>query len=37
VRTNEPENELTVFLWVIAGLVGVLELVWWLFDRMYSA
>jgi hypothetical protein len=31
-----PESEPQVLLWVIAGLIAVIELTWWLFDRMYS-
>ena len=43
MRTTAPENdeagpgnELAVCLWVVAALVGVLELTWWFFDRLYS-
>jgi hypothetical protein len=32
-----PGNELQAFLWVLAGLIALLELTWWLFDRMYAA
>ena len=35
-REQPPDGEPQVFLWVIAVLIGVLELTWWLFDRMYS-
>jgi hypothetical protein len=39
-RTTTPEpppgNELQAFLWVLAVLIAVLEVTWWLFDRMYS-
>lgn len=31
-----PESELTALLWVTAGLIAMLELAWWMFDRMYS-
>jgi hypothetical protein len=31
-----PGNELTAFLWVTAAFIAVLEIVWWIFDRMYS-
>jgi hypothetical protein len=31
-----PGNELQAFLWVVAVLIGVLELTWWILDRMYS-
>ena len=31
-----PENELTAFLWVLAVLIAVLELAWWLAGRLYS-
>ena len=31
-----PGAELTAFLWVIAAMIGVFELVWFLADRMYS-
>lgn len=31
-----PQQEAKVFLWVIACLVGTLELTWWLFDRLYQ-
>ena len=32
-----PGNELAALLWIIAALLAVLEIVWWLFDRMYAA
>jgi hypothetical protein len=32
-----PDNELTVFLWVVVGLLAVLELSWAFFSRMYAA
>jgi hypothetical protein len=35
-REPSPDGEPQVFLWVIAALIAVLELTWWLFDRMYS-
>jgi hypothetical protein len=35
VTPEQPGNELQAFLWVVAGLVAVLELTWWIFDRMY--
>ena len=35
-QESPPANELTLLLWVIAILIGALELTWWLFDRMYS-
>jgi hypothetical protein len=31
-----PGNELLALLWVLAVLIGVLELTWWFFDRMYG-
>jgi hypothetical protein len=31
-----PGNELAAFLWIVAALIAVLEVVWWLFDRMYA-
>jgi hypothetical protein len=31
-----PGNELTAFLWVTAAFIAVMEIVWWIFDRMYS-
>jgi hypothetical protein len=40
VREAAPDppsdGEPQVLLWVIAVLIAVLELTWWLFDRMYS-
>jgi hypothetical protein len=35
-REPPPDGEPQVLLWVIAVLIAVLELTWWLFDRMYS-
>jgi hypothetical protein len=31
-----PGNELAAVLWVIAVLLAVYELIWWVFDRMYT-
>jgi hypothetical protein len=31
-----PDGEPHLFLWVMAVLIAVLELTWWLFDRMYA-
>jgi hypothetical protein len=31
-----PEGDLKALLWVTAGLLAALELVWWMFERMYS-
>jgi hypothetical protein len=31
-----PGNEVAASLWIVAVLIAVLELAWWLFDRMYS-
>jgi hypothetical protein len=33
---SPSDGEPQVLLWVIAVLIAVLELTWWLFDRMYS-
>jgi hypothetical protein len=33
----KPVSELTVCLWVFAILIAELVLVWWAFERMYSA
>jgi hypothetical protein len=37
-RTPDPPpgGQLAACLWVVAALIGVLELTVWLFDRMYS-
>jgi hypothetical protein len=35
-REPSPDDGPQVFLWVVAVLIAVLELTWWLFDRMYS-
>jgi hypothetical protein len=31
-----PGNELAAFLWVVAGLIAVVEVAWWLVGRMYA-
>ena len=31
-----PERDTAVLLWLLAALIAALELVWWLFDRMYQ-
>jgi hypothetical protein len=31
-----PEGGLKVFLWLAAMLIAVLEVVWWMSDRIYS-
>jgi hypothetical protein len=31
-----PGNELAASLWIVAVLIAVLELTWWLFHWMYS-
>jgi hypothetical protein len=36
-REPVPGNELAALLWIAAALLAVLEIAWWLFDRMYSA
>jgi hypothetical protein len=36
VNEPTPGEEGKAFLWVIAGLIGTLELTWWLFDRIYQ-
>jgi hypothetical protein len=37
VDRKPPSGELAAFLWIIAVLASVIELVWWFFDRLYSA
>ncbi len=36
-REPPPGNELAALLWIVAALLAVLEIAWWLFDRMYTA
>jgi hypothetical protein len=36
MNPEPPGNELQAFLWVVAVFIAVLELTWWIFDRMYS-
>jgi hypothetical protein len=31
-----PEGELKALLWVTVALIAAFELVWWMFERMYS-
>jgi hypothetical protein len=31
-----PGDELVALLWVLAVLLGALELTWWIFARMYG-
>ena len=33
---QRPENELVALLWVIAALLLVLDVVWWLGHQIYS-
>jgi hypothetical protein len=33
----QPGSDLAASLWVLAALIAAFELVWWFFDRMYSA
>jgi hypothetical protein len=32
-----PEGGLTVFLWVVAALIALAEVLWWVSDRIYSS
>jgi hypothetical protein len=32
----EPEGGLTVFLWVVAALIGLAEVIWWMSERALS-
>jgi hypothetical protein len=32
-----PERDVALLLWLFAVLIAALELVWWLFDRMYQS
>lgn len=34
---EQSEGGLTVCLWVVAVLLGVLELTWWMAQRMYAS
>jgi hypothetical protein len=31
-----PEGGLTVLLWVIAALIALAEVLWWMSERIYS-
>jgi hypothetical protein len=33
---QQPVGELTVLLWVLAGLLACLDAVWWLGQHLYS-